>query len=62
MQIQLLLLLSCAVQVFSTGSGRFNSGLHRHGSKDVGLKGFDTEDEKDPENQLKNENFVRNAE
>ena len=58
-----IVLVFCVSFVISTGTGDFrNAGLHRHGAKGVGLKGFGTEDENDPENQLKNENFVRNAE
>ena len=60
-----LIFSACALLATSTGSkGQFGhrSGLNKRGSKDVGLKGFGTEDEEDPENQLKNENFVRNAE
>ena len=49
----------------SSFGGREGRGghTHSHGAmKNMGLKGFGTEDEEDPENQLKNENFIRNAE
>ena len=68
--MRLLLLLVSSGVLVATGTGDRRHGAaphaaglkHKHRTQDVGLEGFGTDDEETPENQLKNENFIRNAE